>query len=121
MSLLTNREVKLPICTRWIREGFIPFFGAHELLPQDRMRLAGTDSKVIGFASKMKLPLNGNIRRNTCKLLNLLGLGTIQLPPVHLMAEKIIKDLQMPCKSYIFLVFKFIVVYLPCYWFRLCS
>ena len=89
---------------RWVREGFIPLYGAHKLLPPT-MILSRHDTKILGGVSTGQsngFPEAKQFRENTAKLLTLLGTTQIPKPPTILVASKILCDLQLPSKHLLF-------------------
>ena len=89
------------VCSsRWVREGFIPFYGAHQLLPET-MPLTRSDAQVLGLitAKANGAPCSVYFRQSTARILHMLGYETIPNPPAYVVASKIIVDLQLPSKS----------------------
>jgi hypothetical protein len=89
------------VCSsRWVREGFIPFYGAHQLLPET-MPLTRSDAQVLGLitAKANGAPCSVYFRQSTARILHMLGYETIPKPPAYVVASKIIVDLQLPSKS----------------------
>ena len=85
--------------SRWIREGFIPFYGAHQLLPET-MPITGCDSVILGSSILANgAPCSRIFLMNTARILTMLGYGTVPNPPTYVVASKIIVDLQLPSKS----------------------
>ncbi len=92
------------ICFRWIREGFFPLYGAHQLLPPT-MSLNRADTKILGGVSSGRskgIPDSKQFRENTARLLNLLDITLIPKPPTILVASKLLCDLQLPGKYFFF-------------------
>ena len=79
---------------RWAQEGHLPLFGAYKILP-DGTKLINKESMVLD-----KIGKNGpsilKIRRNTSSILHLLGVSQVLQPPVHVVARRIVRDLQLP-------------------------
>ena len=93
--LLCQQLVGLPDIMRWIREELIIFFKAHRILPEN-MKTSDRDCIMLGSVSKLKLPSCDYLREHTYKILHSLDITEIYLPPAHLLAEKLIRDLQLP-------------------------
>ena len=83
---------------RWVREGHINLYGTHQLLPPE-MPLSGADSVYLGGTSTSRstgVPTSAMLRFNTARLLDMLGIPEIHLPPLFAVVAKIITDLQLP-------------------------
>ncbi|XP_057379813.1 TATA box-binding protein-associated factor RNA polymerase I subunit B-like isoform X2 [Daphnia carinata] len=104
-ALLMKGEV---ICygdiTRWVREGHIPLYAAHRLLPST-MPLSRTDSLILGGLSASRsdgAPASRIFRQNTARLLTILNVPLVPKPPAYLLASKVIRDLQLPDELIVF-------------------
>jgi len=83
---------------RWVEEGFIPLHGAHQLL-ESSVDLGAHGRKITGGANQTPGkagPVVSRLRENTAKLLRFLDISEIPKPPVHVVALRIIQDLQLP-------------------------
>ena len=83
---------------RWVREGHIALYGAHQMLPPD-MPLSGHDAinfGGVGASRSTGVPNSEIFRYNTARLLDMLGVTDIQLPPLFNIVAKIVQDLQLP-------------------------
>ena len=63
------------------------------------MPLSRTDTSILGGVTQKSswvLPLSSGIRRNTAKILAMTGVSEVKMPSIRKVAEKIIKDLQLP-------------------------
>lgn len=88
----------MALLLRWVREGHIPLYGAHQLLPAS-MPLSRTDATVLGAtATKTSTgaPKSAELRMNTARLLYMLNVRLIPKAPAFVIASKIIRDLQLP-------------------------
>lgn len=83
---------------RWVREGHISLYGAHQILPPE-MPLSGRDALYlggVGTSRSVGVPTSQYLRLNTARLLDMFGITEIQLPPLCSIVARIIKDLQLP-------------------------
>ncbi len=80
---------------RWTREGFIPLYGAHMLLPKS-MPISGSEAATLGAIRTNAAPCSRIFRQNTGRLLTMLDVEKLPKPPAFLVASKIICDLQLP-------------------------
>lgn len=85
---------------RWVRQGYIPFHGAHQLLPEwMKQSMLSQDANILGGCARASGRAGPNLvslRQNTASLLHMLGVSELPKPPVHVVARKIIQDLQLP-------------------------
>ena len=86
--------------SRWVREGFIPLYGAHQLLPK-KFVLSGSDVAILGGAGGrcVGAPCSRLFRQNTTRLFEFLGIEGLSRAPPFVIASKIIVDLQLPSKN----------------------
>ena len=81
-----------------MREGHIPLIGAHRLLPEN-MPLSGHDSRMLGGTAqgRCKGVNSAKIWFDSKKMMHLLDVTDhLGQQPIHHIASRIVKDLQLP-------------------------
>ena len=80
-----------------MREGHIPLIGAHRLLPPD-MVLSRNDNRLLGGigSGKFKGVKSSKMWFDTNRIMELLDMKHLAKHPLHKIAYRIVKDLQLP-------------------------
>ncbi|XP_045028429.1 TATA box-binding protein-associated factor RNA polymerase I subunit B isoform X2 [Daphnia magna] len=102
--LMKGEVISYGDLSRWVREGHIPLYAAHRLLPPT-MPVSRTDSLVLGGLSSSRsegAPNSRIFRQNTARLLTMLNISLVPKPPAYLLASKVIRDLQLPDELIVF-------------------